>query len=343
MSSTPISEYNLKLVQDTLPRNSAISPGDFKASNIEIEPYELKDKKTNKVIGTRLNLHYMEGGRKLNLYLETPAGSYTRFGMTDGFKNNGDYSILIQKKSGYLDECSDPDMRTELLKDLDNFYTELQKLDQMVKDYCIENYELLFNKKYSLEMRKEMMESNFFTIVKDKSTDSMTLPLQINLKCPKFKDTTIPDLTFSDINVRDKDDEINPMPNISFEQMSDVIQPHSSVTCNFQIQFWMVNGNCGLKCNTREILYIKTSDVSKSRKNTWGRTTKYENHVMNNPASSSEKTEELEPRKLPSAEELEKQLKDAKKFSSDESDGEEGSTEEVSVVDSEDEAASASA
>lgn len=331
MSTTPVTKYDLKLVNEAIKRitrNNAVPFTEFEASNVVITTYPQKNPEKTKIIGHGLNIEYKKDGRQSKLYLETPPSSYTRFGLTDGFKSNGNYSILIQQKTG----CDV--MRDEVLKGMDKFYSELQKLDQMVKDFCIENYELLFNKSYSLEMRKEMMNSNFFSIVKDKSTETMSLPLQINLKCPKFKDTNIPELTFTNINVRDKDEKIHPMEDISFDMMSDIIKPHSYITCDFQVVFWTVNGNCGLKCDAREILYIKTSDISQSRYNNWGTTFKYENLAVNNSVSKSD-VSTTESNELPSKSELEEQLKDAKKFSSEEE--EEDDTEEVSVEDSDDE------
>ena len=256
MSTTPVTKYDLKLVNETIKnitRDDAISFTEFEASNVVITTYPQKNPEKTKIIGYGLNIDYVKDGRKSKLYLETPPSSHAIYGLSNGFKNNGNYAIVIQKKTG----CNVLSLRDKVLKGMDKFYSELQKLEQMVKDFCIENYQLLFNKDHSLEMRNEMMRSNFFGIVKDKSTDTKSYPLQMNLKCPKFKNTNIPELKFTDLNTMDKDGNFSPMTDLSFDIMSELIKPHSYITCDFQVIFWSVSGNFGLKCEVVRFYILK--------------------------------------------------------------------------------------
>ena len=301
-----------------------VSPIDFNVENVIIEgPSMTTNKKTGKQSLTAKLKYKYSDGRVRDLYLMSPAGIVTPFGLSS-YEGSVDYSLTLTKESIYEDSS----------EELDNFFDQLQLLDQKMVQWGVENNIKILNKEYS----EELVKAFYSHCVKiNKKSDGVPYPPTFTCKIYNNKETGNPNVQFSYIEDA-KDDFSIPVKNVTWDKLAECFpkKVKTSLSIVVQPQIWMISGKFGTKFSSKSILYIRTKDGSEEADTIWSNTIRKENKLMKSLGKSASSSP-VEP------EVLKEKLTESKQFSSEESEEDDETDEVDEVEDSEEETPSASA
>ena len=236
--------YNYIYIMSTV-----ITPRDFNATNISATKPKL-----NKYKRLQSLLLYSKdsGTSKSPLYIETPEGIISQFGLSRYEKGNTgtfDYSLPMTARSSLQSEADA----------IENFFEQLRGLDNFMIDYGVQFSKQIFGKEYTEEQRG-IVEAMYSPCVRQKKDDEGNMyPPNISPKISKvYVENRQGDGT-PDIEVYMGSE--SPLTVNGWQSLMDILPKRTPITAIMQPRIWFVSGRFGI---TLRVLQLKVLSVSKS-------------------------------------------------------------------------------
>ena len=216
--------------------SNQVNASEFDAGNVSCTKPKLNKK--NKKLQALLLYAYEQA--KGPLYFETPEALFCPFGLSqyEAVEDSGkyDYSLPMTIRSSIPSEQPV----------VDNFFQQLQDLDEFMIDFGVEYSQQIFGQEYTPEQRM-IVEALYSRCVRKpkKNKEGELYPLKISPKVVKVWE--------------DKPTSVNGVPNVevyttsqndmkpeSWENLMEMLPKGCSVTAILQPRIWFVSGKFGL-------------------------------------------------------------------------------------------------
>ena len=226
----------------------------IEASKLNVNNVTATKPKLNK--GKRLNsiLLYSrdDESNKIPLYLETPEGLVSQFGLSKYEKGNTgtfDYSLPLSARSVISTEAAN----------VENFFSQLKALDEFMIQFGIKYSKEIFKKEYTDEQRG-IVEAMYKPCVRQKNDpEGNPYPANISPKIPKVWEENATGDGKPKVEVFLGSEA--PMQITGWSDLVELIPKRTPVTVIMQPRIWFISGRYGV---TLRVTHIKVLAVSKS-------------------------------------------------------------------------------
>ena len=191
-------------------------------------------------------LYKYDNGETLPLYIKTPMGLKSPFGLSSYDAGNGaepKYSLPLSNMS----------LKEEHKGEVDKFFNDMRQLDQKLLEYGVEYSDMIFNKDYSSE-QIGIVEAMYTTCVNQDKEGRY--PPRITPKFGKDYNTGLPNVElFSSSDVVEDQ--------LTWDKMAECLPAKSYITLIYQPMVWMISGRFGLKFQAISLYVVKKAVKSR--------------------------------------------------------------------------------